>query len=202
MLYYLPVGRRKLIFLENKMRTKILKTAFNLIGKKSVKDVSMREIAEVCNITKPSLYYYFKDKDEICYTIIKHVLDEQNKKLKQYIEQKIPLKDILTDIFQKVCKEKEKKTLAFFLHMVDYIKGIPALEKKFKPLKEENEKFAKELFNKEVKNKNITQNNVELAYYLFEACLNYIVFAPIKLINVEPKDIAIAILKAIDYKNC
>lgn len=183
------------------MKNKILKETFNLIGKKSVKDVSMREIAAACNITKPSLYYYFKDKDDICYTIIKYVLEEQNKKLKQYIEQNISLKNILTDIFQKVFKEKEKKSLAFFLHMIDYIKGVPALEKKFKPLKEENEKFAKELFKREAQNKNIAQNKIELAYYLFEACLNYIVFAPIKLINVEPKDIAMSILKAIDYRN-
>ena len=184
------------------MRVKILKTAFNLIGKKSVKDVSMREIAEACNITKPSLYYYYKDKVEICYTIIKYVLDEQNEKLKQYIEQNISLKEVLTDIFQKAYKEKTKKSLEFFLHMLDYIKGIPALEKKFKPLKEENEKLAKELFNREVKNKNINKDNVELAYYLFESCLHHIVFAPIKLINVDPKDIATSILKAIDYKNC
>ena len=184
------------------MRTKILKTAFNLMGKKSVKDVSMREIAAACNITKPSLYYYFKDKDELCYTIIKNVLEDQNKKLKQYIEQKISLKEILTDIFQKVCKEKEKKSLAFFLHMVDYIKGVSVLEKKFKPLKEENEKFAKKIFSIEAKNNNIKQDKVELAYYLFEACLNYIVFAPVKSISVEPNDIAMSILKAIDYKNC
>ena len=55
------------------MRTKILKTAFNLMGKKTVKDVSMQEIAAACNITKPSLYYYFKSKDEICYTIVRYV---------------------------------------------------------------------------------------------------------------------------------
>ena len=184
------------------MRTKILKTAFNLMGKKSVKSVSMREIATACNITKPSLYYYFKDKDEICYTIIKYVLDDQNKKLKQYIEQDISLKDILTDIFQKAYKEKTKKSLEFFLHMIDYIKGVPALEKKFKPLKEQNEKFAKELFNREAEKNNISKKNVELAYYLFESCLHHIVFAPIKLINLEPQNIATSILKAIDYKNC
>lgn len=183
------------------MKTKILKTAFNLMGKKSVKSVSMREIAAACNITKPSLYYYFKDKDEICYTIIKYVLDDQNKKLKQYIEQDISLKDILTDIFQKAYKEKTKKSLEFFLHMIDYIKGVPALEKKFRPLKEQNEKFAKELFNREAQKNNISKKNVELAYYLFESCLHHIVFAPIKLINLESKDIAMSILKAIDYKN-
>ena len=181
------------------MRAKILKTTFNLMGKKSVKDVSMREIAEACNITKPSLYYYFKDKDEICYTIVRYVLDDQNKKIKQYIEQNMPLKDILTDIFQKTFNAKLKKSLGFFLHMVDYIKGVPALEKKFKPLKEENEKFSKELFKMAAKNNNIEQNKVDLAHY---SCLYHIVFAPRKDINLEPKDIAMSILKAIDYKNC
>ena len=81
------------------MRTKISKTAFNLMGKKTVKDVSMQEIAAACNITKPSLYYYFKSKDEICYTIIRYVLDDQNKKIKQYIDQDMSLEDVLTDIF-------------------------------------------------------------------------------------------------------
>ena len=184
------------------MRTKILKTTFNLMGKKSVKDVSMQEIATACNITKPSLYYYFKDKDELCYTIIRYVLDEQNKRMKKYFEQKLSLKDILVDIFQNTYNAKTKKMLEFFLHMVNYVKGVPALEKKFKPLKEENDKLVKDLFEREAKNKNIAQNNVELACYLFEACLHHIVFAPIKLINLEPKNIATSILKAIDYKNC
>ena len=49
------------------MKLKILKKAFDLMGKKSIKEVSMREIASVCNVTKPALYYYFKDKDEIFY---------------------------------------------------------------------------------------------------------------------------------------
>ena len=91
------------------MKTKILKAAFNLIGKKSVKDVSMQEIAAACNITKPSLYYYFKDKDELCYTIIRYVLDEQNKRMKKYFEQNLSLKDILIDIFQNTYNAKQKK---------------------------------------------------------------------------------------------
>lgn len=182
------------------MRIKILKAAFNLIGKKAVKDVSMQEIAAACNITKPSLYYYFKDKDELCYTIIRHVLDEQNKKMKKYFEQNLSLKDILIDIFQNTYNAKTKKTLEFFLHMVNYIKGVPMLEKKFRPLKEENDKLVKNIFEREAKNKTIAQKNVELACYLFEACLNHIIFIPIKLINLEPKDIVVSILKAIDYR--
>ncbi|WP_413853897.1 TetR/AcrR family transcriptional regulator [Candidatus Ruminimicrobium bovinum] len=183
------------------MKNKILKEAFNLIGTKSVKDVSMQEIASACNITKPSLYYYFKSKDEICYTIIKFIIDDQRKKVEKYIEQNISLKDILIDIFKNAYKAKAKKSLGFFLHVTDYIKGVPALDKKFKSLKEENEKTIKYIFEKEIKNKNIKRENFEIACYLFEACLNHIVFAPVKLINLKPENIVTAILKAIDYKN-
>ena len=161
----------------------------------------MQEIAAACNITKPSLYYYFKSKDEICYTIVRYVLNDQNKKIKQYIDQDMSLEDVLTDIFQKTYNAKTKKSLEFFLHMIDYIKDVPTLEKQFKPLKEENEKNAKEIFNRAAKNKNISENNVDLAHYLFESCLYHIVFAPIKDINLQPKDIATSILKAVDYKN-
>lgn len=182
------------------MKTKILKTAFNLIGKKSVKDVSMREIAEACEITKPSLYYYFKDKDEICYTIIKLIVDDQSKKVKSYVEHKIPLKEVLIDIFQNAYKAKIKKSLGFFLHVADYVKSVPALEKRFRKLKEENEKHIRYIFDVEVKNGNIKQDKFEVACYLLEACLHHIVFAPAKLINVLPENIAESILKAIDYK--
>lgn len=182
------------------MRTKILKTAFNLMGKKTIKDVSMNEIAVACNITKPALYYYFKDKDEICYTIIKYVLDDQNLKVKEYIEKNSSLKEILIDIFQKTYQAKGKKSLGFFLHIIDYVKGVPKLEKKFKPLQEENEKMVRKLFNREVENKTITQKNADIAYHLFEACLHHIVFMPTNLIDINPQDVAISILKAIDYK--
>ncbi len=184
------------------MKTKILKTTFDLIGKKSVKSVSMQEIAQACNITKPSLYYYFKSKDEICYTIIKAIIDEQNEKLKKYVEQEKSLEEILIDVFQNAYKAKVKKTLGFFLHVVDYVREVPVLEKKFKVLREENEKSLKCLFEREVKNNNISKGNLEVACYLFEACLHHIVFAPAKLTNISAENITESILKAIDYKKC
>ncbi|MCR4663077.1 MAG: TetR/AcrR family transcriptional regulator [Endomicrobiaceae bacterium] len=182
------------------MKTKILKTAFDLIGKKSVKSVSMQEIAQSCNITKPSLYYYFKSKDEICYTIIKFIIEDQKMRTTRYIERNVSLKDILIDIFQNAYKTKVKKSLGFFLHVVDYVREVPVLEKKFKVLKEENEKSLKCLFEREVKNNNINKENLEVACYLLEACLHHIVFAPSKSTSVSPNSIAESILKAIDYK--
>lgn len=44
------------------MRDAIKKAAFALMAEKGLDKVSMREIAEKVNVTKPVLYYYFKIK--------------------------------------------------------------------------------------------------------------------------------------------
>ena len=96
------------------MKLKILKKAFDLMGRKSIKEVSMREIASVCNVTKPALYYYFKNKDEICYEIMKSVMEKQINSLKEYENSNKTLKEIIFDIFEKTYKIKGQKTLSFF----------------------------------------------------------------------------------------
>jgi len=49
----------------DKMRQRILETASALMAEKGPDAVSMREISARLKITKPVLYYYFKDKDEL-----------------------------------------------------------------------------------------------------------------------------------------
>ena len=46
-----------------KTRQRILETASALMAEKGPDAVSMREISARLKITKPVLYYYFKDKD-------------------------------------------------------------------------------------------------------------------------------------------
>ncbi len=55
---------------ETRMRTAIKKAAFALMAEKGLDKVSMREIAEKVNVTKPVLYYYFKNKEDLCHSII------------------------------------------------------------------------------------------------------------------------------------
>lgn len=55
---------------ENHMRAAIKKAAFHLMAEKGLDKVSMREIAEKVNVTKPVLYYYFKNKEDLCRSII------------------------------------------------------------------------------------------------------------------------------------
>ena len=183
------------------MRTKILKEAFKLISQKSIKEVSMREIAEACKITKPSLYYYFKDKDELCYTIMQYVIEKQNKDAQKYIDSKMSLREVLFDIFEQSYKMQGRKYLSFFLHFVDYIISNKKLEKKVASLKKDNDKNLKEILRREVDNGNITVKNAALGYNLIRACIHDIVFKSEEMDKNYPQDITEAILKAIDYKN-
>ena len=55
---------------EARMREAIKKAAFELMAEKGLDKVSMREIAEKVHVTKPVLYYYFKNKEDLCDSII------------------------------------------------------------------------------------------------------------------------------------
>ncbi len=68
---------------ERHMRDMIKKAAFLLMAEKGLDKVSMREIAEKVHVTKPVLYYYFKNKEDLCDSIIA----EHEKSFSALIEQ-------------------------------------------------------------------------------------------------------------------
>lgn len=48
------------------MRLKVIETAAELFAEKGIDRVSVREIVEKLGVTKPVLYYYFKNKEDLC----------------------------------------------------------------------------------------------------------------------------------------
>lgn len=52
-------------------KLKILKAAAELISSQGYFNVSVREICEASRVTKPVLYYYFKDKEDVLAELIK-----------------------------------------------------------------------------------------------------------------------------------
>lgn len=66
---------------ETRMRAAIKKAAFTLMAEKGLDKVSMREIAEKVNVTKPVLYYYFKNKEDLCFSIIEEHEEAFRRKL-------------------------------------------------------------------------------------------------------------------------
>ena len=68
---------------ETRMRDAIKHAAFALMAEKGLDKVSMREIAEKVHVTKPVLYYYFKNKEDLCSSIIADHEKEFCDRLKQ-----------------------------------------------------------------------------------------------------------------------
>jgi AcrR family transcriptional regulator len=60
----------------------------------------MREIAEAARITKPVIYYYFKNKEQLCHHIISSGLDEFHQILKRVCE--APAADVFDQIVKMV----------------------------------------------------------------------------------------------------
>ncbi len=54
-------------------KVKILKTALDVFAKEGYRDSNLSLIAEQCGLSRPTLYQYFKDKDEIYYYAVKLV---------------------------------------------------------------------------------------------------------------------------------
>ena len=62
--------------LEPGLRTKILSTATRLFIQHGYHGLAMRQIAEDLHVSKPALYYHFKDKQELFLAILNLYLDE------------------------------------------------------------------------------------------------------------------------------
>lgn len=56
---------------EESTREKIFQSAVELFAEKGYKGVSVREICEKSGVSKPALYYYFKDKENLLFEMVK-----------------------------------------------------------------------------------------------------------------------------------
>ena len=54
-------------------KEKILQTALKVFGREGYRDSNLSLIAQECGISRPTIYQYFKDKEEIYYYAVKLV---------------------------------------------------------------------------------------------------------------------------------
>ncbi|MEG1875910.1 MAG: TetR/AcrR family transcriptional regulator, partial [Angelakisella sp.] len=64
LLFYLSVGST---------RDKILRTMYTLVAEKGYDKTSIGQLAEAVGIQKPSVYYYFKSKEDIFLQLVEHL---------------------------------------------------------------------------------------------------------------------------------
>jgi len=70
------------------LRDKILEIAQELLQKKSFSDISLNNIADGCGISKGTLYYYYKNKDDIIFDIYEKYIDSLWEELIVWINNK------------------------------------------------------------------------------------------------------------------
>lgn len=59
---------------EHESANRILATAWQLFQQKGYKGVSIDEICSRCNLTKPTLYYYYHNKEGLFVSVLEHQL--------------------------------------------------------------------------------------------------------------------------------
>jgi AcrR family transcriptional regulator len=83
-------------------KVKILKTALDVFAKEGYKDSNLSLIAQECGISRPTIYQYFKDKDEIYYYAVKLVT---GKMFEKYVDFAWNSDDNVLDRVISICSD-------------------------------------------------------------------------------------------------
>jgi AcrR family transcriptional regulator len=80
---------------KSEMRELIQKTAMNLFLEKGFENITIRHIAEKIEYSPATIYLYFKNKDEILYTLRREGFEELYRRQKNSLKLKDPMKRLL-----------------------------------------------------------------------------------------------------------
>ncbi len=75
------------------MRQKILAEAARLFVANGYNGISMREIAAACGLSKPGLYYHFKDKEDLFVALLRQNLDGLNANIEACLDPGLPFRE-------------------------------------------------------------------------------------------------------------
>ena len=114
-------------------RAKIFTAAAKLFAEKGYNGVSMREISETAGLSKPTIYYYFGNKEGIYTALLESSLHYQMELFQEISGRNIPIKSKIVEIiklrFQQV---KDYPEFAkFFLLLFMSFERLPFLENFF-----------------------------------------------------------------------
>jgi predicted transcriptional regulator len=180
--------------------------AFELMAKQGVQSISMRQIADACGVSKPMLYYYFKDKDDLLFQMIKERVDGVNKTLAQGLKEDLSLQNIFEILFNSHSfgASDFKKTSSFLIHLSVYVQGNKSLENKLLTIRKDANESIHNVLNLQYKKGRLTKKNKEIGYYLVLAIFSFLSMCGVdKSLKINKEIINAmtgAILKGISYK--
>ncbi len=93
---------------ETGLNERILETASELFIARGYHGMSMREISEALGVSKPALYYYFKDKEELFLEIMRHFVEEMSDALDRILAEPGSASDKIRDFTGYVLRQPTK----------------------------------------------------------------------------------------------
>ena len=82
-------------------RRNILDAADKLFCKNGVEKTTMEQLAAEAGYSKPTLYGYFKDKDEVYFALVLEFME----KIVVKVDKAIDEQNVFSDIFTKICQD-------------------------------------------------------------------------------------------------
>jgi len=117
--------------IENDTTTKatIFRAAAKLFAEKGYNGVSMREISEQSSVTKPTIYYYFGNKEGIYKALIQEALAYHTEDLKQISLLNIPVKQKLVELMKRRFQVslRHPEWTKFVLEVFNHYDNLPCL---------------------------------------------------------------------------
>lgn len=119
-------------------KEKILNSTYKLISQKGFEKTSISNICNDVGIQKPSLYYYFKSKDDILFELSDHIINNiiinfnHDIEICKKITEKEKYKLFLINIVERYIKRfhKNKNSQLVFMELYIQSNRIPLLESK------------------------------------------------------------------------
>jgi AcrR family transcriptional regulator len=88
-----------------KRRNQILEAALKVFTKLGFQQARMDDIVEESGLSKGSLYWYFKNKDDIIYSTLERMLDNELKEVDKLVEQDKPTRELLMEAIEITIKD-------------------------------------------------------------------------------------------------
>lgn len=89
----------------------ILNAAMLVFAEKGLHQATMADVAQEVGLSKGTLYLYFKDKDELVFSVLQASLDQGYGNLEGILETDSPIKSSLLDWIQKLAIQMEDTAL-------------------------------------------------------------------------------------------
>lgn len=181
-------------------KLKVLMAAAELISSQGYHNVSVREICETAGVTKPVLYYYFKDKEAVLSELIneghRRIIDLIN----HYVKPDASFIENLDGIYRVYLNYNDKYPYLIKVSTHVQLTPLPDNIKKLSRKKsDEVIELIKSVFTKGIKEKYLNKNiEVEMLIYSLIAPLGVLIAQTI-LFNTDVKPLKVNLKKYFEF---